>query len=200
MSTVEFIFDFGSPNAYFTHQVLPGLAAEHGASVTIKPVLLGGLFKITGNQAPWAAYQGIKGKMEYEMLEIRRFIEKHGLTKYRLNPHFPVNTVTLMRGALVAERDGFLDTYVDAGLRMMWEDGLDMADKEVFVTAMTDAGFDGAQLLADAETPEIKQLLIEKTQDAADRGAFGVPTFFVGSQMFFGKERLGQVGDALSNI
>ena len=200
MSTVEFIFDFGSPNAYFTHQVLPGLATEHGASVTIKPVLLGGLFKITGNQAPWAAYQGIKGKMEYEMLEIRRFIEKHGLTKYRLNPHFPVNTVTLMRGALVAERDGFLDTYVDAGLRMMWEDGLDMADKEVFVTAMTDAGFDGAQLLADAETPEIKQLLIEKTQDAADRGAFGVPTFFVGSQMFFGKERLGQVGDALSNI
>lgn len=198
MTTVEFIFDFGSPNAYFTHKTLPAIAAKHAATVTIKPVLLGGLFKITGNQAPWAAYQGIKGKMEYEMLEIRRFIEKHGLTKYKLNPNFPVNTVTLMRGALVAEQEGFLDTYVDAGLKMMWEDGLAMADKEVFVSAMTDAGFDGAHILAQAETPDIKQQLIDCTQAAADRGAFGVPTFFVGSDMFFGKDRLGQVEEALS--
>ena len=198
MSTVEFIFDFGSPNAYFTNAVLPGIAAKHGAKVDIKPILLGGLFKITNNKAPWAAYQGVKGKLEYEMLEIQRFIEKHGLSKYKLNPNFPVNTVTLMRGALVAQEDGFLDDYVVAGLKMMWEDGLAMADKEVFVQAMTEAGFDGADILARAETPEIKQKLIDCTQAAADRGVFGVPTFFVGSEMFFGKDRLGQVEEALA--
>ncbi|CAN5297414.1 2-hydroxychromene-2-carboxylate isomerase [soil metagenome] len=191
--TVDFIFDFGSPNAYLAWKLLPAIAARHEASVRVLPCLLGGIFKLTGNQAPMVAFGGIKGKMQYEMLETRRFIETHGLTAFRFNPHFPVNTLLLMRGMVAAQRAGVGEAYLDAMLRGMWEDGLKLDDPAVFVATADAAGLDGAGLLAATADPEVKAELAANTDAAVARGVFGIPTVFVGEEMFFGKERLGQV-------
>lgn len=191
--TIDFIFDFASPNAYFTHHALRGLRERTGTEINYIPCLLGGIFKETGNQAPMMAFSGIKGKLDYDMLETRRFIAKHEISNFRMNANFPVNTVTLQRGALVAEQDGQLMAYVEAGLECMWEDNQNMGDKAVFAQAMTGKGFDGEAILARTQDPEIKQKLIDNTAAAVARGAFGIPTFYVGEEMFFGKERLGQV-------
>jgi len=156
--TVDFIFDFASPNAYFVYKALPPILARTNASLNLIPCLLGGIFKSTGNQAPMMAFAGVKGKLEYDRLEIERFIKKHGLTDFEFNPNFPVNTLVLMRGAIAAEMDGALVEYVEAGLKFMWEDGLKMDDPEVFVSAMNDAGFDGASLLAYAGSPGKSQI------------------------------------------
>jgi 2-hydroxychromene-2-carboxylate isomerase len=191
--TVDFIFDFGSPNAYLAWKVLPAIAARHGARVNLLPCLLGGIFKATGNQAPAIAFAEVKGKMAYEMLEMRRFIAAHGLNAFRFNPHFPVNTLLLMRGLIAARRAGTGEAYLEAMLKGMWEDGLKLDDPEVFVAAANAAGLDGAALLAATSDPEVKAELAANTEAAVARGTFGIPTFFVGDEMFFGKERLPQV-------
>jgi len=196
--TLDFIFDFASPNAYLAYKALPPILARTGAELNLIPCLLGGIFKSTGNQAPMLAFGSIKGKLEYDQLEMRRFIEKHELSDFKFNPHFPVITLLMMRAALVAELDGRLIEYVEAGLKMMWEDGLKMDDPAVFVEAMSGAGFNGAALAERTQDPVIKAKLAENTEAAVARGAFGIPTFYVGEEMFFGKERLGQVDDALS--
>jgi len=172
-ATIDFIFDFASPNGYFAYHGLKGVSERTGASVNYIPCLLGGIFKETGNQAPMMAFAGIKGKNEYGMLEIQRFIKKHGLSQFKMNAHFPVNTVTIQRGALVAQQDGRLEEYIAAGLECMWEDNQNMLER--------------------IQDPAIKQKLIDNTAMAVERGAFGIPTFYVGDEMFFGKERLGQV-------
>ncbi|ENZ80773.1 MULTISPECIES: 2-hydroxychromene-2-carboxylate isomerase [Caulobacter] len=196
--TVDFIFDFGSPNAYLAWKALPAIAARHGASVKLIPCLLGGIFKATGNQAPGVAFSGVKGKLDYEMLEMRRFIAAHGLTAFRFNPHFPVNTLLLMRGQIAAQRAGVGGPYLEAMLKGMWEDGLKLDDPEVFVAAADAAGLDGAALLAATGDAEVKAELVANTEAAVARGVFGIPTFFVGDEMFFGKDRLGQVEAELS--
>ncbi len=195
--TVDFIFDFGSPNAYLAFKVLPAILERTGAKMKIIPSLLGGIFKATNNQSPMMAFGGVKGKLEYENLETRRFIKKHGLTAFKMNPHFPVNTLILMRGAIYAEREGFLDAYVEAGLKAMWEDGQKMDDPEVFVSVMNDAGLDGAAILAGTQAPDVKAGLIANTEAAVGRGVFGIPTFFVGDEMYFGKNTLGEVEEVL---
>ena len=194
---LELIFDFGSPNAYLTLKVLPELLDRTGADLVITPCLLGGIFKATGNKAPMIQYADAPAKLAYENLEMRRFIEKHRLTKFRLNPHFPVNTLTIMRGAIVAADEGVLDDYVDAVNRAMWEEGLKMDDPDVIATFLSANGFDGPALLARTQEPEIKAKLVANTENAVARGVFGIPTFFVGDAMFFGKDRLGQVEEAL---
>jgi len=191
--TLDFIFDFGSPNAYLAWKLLPDIAARQGAQVRLVPCLLGGIFKLTGNQAPMVAFGGIKGKMDYEMLETRRFIAAHGLTAFQFNPHFPVNTLLLMRGMVAAQRAGVGPAYLDAMLRGMWEQGLKLDDPAVFVATADAAGLDGASLLAATADPEVKAELAANTDAAVARGVFGIPSFFVESEMFFGKERLGQV-------
>lgn len=196
--TVDFIFDFGSPNAYLSHRILPGIVQRTDATFRYVPCLLGGIFKATGNQPPMVAFGSIKGKLAYEMLENRRFIARHGLTRFHFNPHFPVNTLMLMRGAIAAQMDGRLSEYVEAGLTGMWEQGLKMDDPGVYVTAMTRAGLDGASLLERTQDPAVKAKLVENTVAAVDRGAFGIPTFYVGEEMFFGKDRLGQVEEAIA--
>jgi 2-hydroxychromene-2-carboxylate isomerase len=196
--TVDFIFDFGSPNAYLAWKVLPAIAARHGAEIRLLPCLLGGIFKATGNQAPGVAFSGVKGKLDYEMLEMRRFVAAHGLTAFRFNPHFPVNTLLLMRGQIAAQRAGAGETYLAAMLKGMWEDGLKLDDPEVFVATANAAGLDGAALLAATGDPAVKGELAANTEAAVARGVFGVPTFFVGDEMFFGKDRLGQVEAELS--
>ena len=196
--SLELIFDFGSPNAYLCMKALPELLDRTGADLIITPCLLGGIFKATGNKAPMIQYADIPAKLAYENLEMRRFIERNGLTKFRVNPHFPINTLTIMRGAIVAEDEDTLDDYVDAVNRAMWEDGLKMDDAEVIADFLSANGFDGAALLARTQEPDIKAKLIANTEAAVARGAFGIPTFFVGTEMFFGKDRLAQVEEALA--
>lgn len=195
--TIDFIFDFGSPNAYMAYKVLPKIAARTGAKINFIPCLLGGIFKATGNQPPWVAFGGVKGKLEYERLELTRFVDKHGLTAFRQNPHFPVVTLLLMRGMVAAQRAGIADRYIDAALRAMWEDGQKMDDPDVFVRVFDAAGLDGKSLLAATQDPEVKAQLMANTDAAVSRGVFGIPTFFVGNEMFFGKDRLGQVEEQL---
>jgi 2-hydroxychromene-2-carboxylate isomerase len=194
---IEFIFDFGSPNAYLAHKILPGIAARTGATVRYTPCLLGGIFKATGNKAPMVQYADVPAKLTYQRLEMQRFIAKHGLTKFRLNPHFPVNTLLIMRAAMVAAADGMLDRYIDAVLTDMWEDGRKMDDPETVVAALNAHGFDGAAMLARTQDQTIKDALVANTQGAVARGVFGIPTFFVGDEMFFGKDRLDQVEAAV---
>ncbi|WP_443028993.1 2-hydroxychromene-2-carboxylate isomerase [Sphingopyxis sp. HXXIV] len=195
--TLELIFDFGSPNAYLTLKVLPELLDRTGADLVITPCLLGGIFKATGNKAPMVQYAEAPAKLAYEHLEMQRFIARHGLTKFRLNPYFPINTLLIMRGAIVAADEGVLDDYVDAVNRAMWEDGVKMDDPEVAANFLTANGFDGPALLARTQEPDVKARLVANTEAAVARGVFGIPTFFVGDEMFFGKDRLGQVEEAL---
>ena len=195
-ATIEFIFDFGSPNAYLAYRALPPILARTGASLAISPCLLGGIFKATGNLAPTVAFAPIKGKLEYEMLELRRFVAKHRLVKFRLNPHFPVNTLMLMRGLVAAREAGVEAGYLDMGLEGLWEEGLKLDDREVRARRIDAAGLDSASLLAASQTDRVKLKLADNTAAAVARGVFGVPTFFVGDDMFFGKDRLGQVEEA----
>ena len=195
---IEFIFDFGSPNAYLSHKVLPGIAARTGATVKLVPCLLGGIFKLTGNQAPFSAFGHIKGKLEYEQLELWRFVAKHGLSRFAHNPHFPMNTLLMMRGMVAAQRAGVAEAYLDAVLGGMWEDGRKMDDPEVVLAVLNEAGLDGRALLEATQDAEVKAELVANTEAAVERGVFGIPTFFVGAEMFFGKERLGQVEEAAS--
>ena len=196
--TLEFIFDFGSPNAYLALKVLPPIIERTGAALVITPALLGGIFKATGNKPPFVQYADAPAKMAYERLEMERFVASHGLGRFTMNPNFPINTLTIMRGAVIAEDDGQLFPYVDAVNRAMWEEGLKMDDPEVIATFLSANGFNGPALLARTQEDAVKARLVANTESAVTRGVFGIPTFFVGDQMFFGKERLGQVEDALT--
>ena len=198
MTTVEFIFDFASPNAYFALKVLREIVARTGANLVITPCLLGGIFKATGNQAPMIAFAPVKGKMDYEMLETRRFIAAHGLTKFSMNPHFPINSIHAIRGLIVAQGLGIGDAYTEAVLSGFWEQGAAMGDAAVIADVLTAAGLDGAAIMAATADGDVKATLMANTENAVARGAFGIPTFFVGEDMYFGKERLGQVEAALT--
>lgn len=195
--TVDFIFDFASPNAYLAHRALTMIADRTGAKINLIPCLLGGIFKSTGNQAPMIAFSGVKGKLDYEMLEMRRFIEEHDLSDFKMNPHFPVNSLTIIRGLIAAQQSGVEEPYVEAVLKAMWEDGENMADEAVIRSVLSDAGLDADGILEATKSAEVKTVLIGNTNDAVARGVFGVPTFFVGDEMFFGKDRLHQVEKAL---
>ncbi len=195
--TIEFIFDFASPNAYFAYRALPPILERTGARLDINPCLLGGIFKATGNKAPFVAFTPIKGKFEYEMLEIKRFVAKHKLDRFRMNPHFPVNSLMLMRGYVAARAAGVGPAFLEMGLKGMWEDGLKLDDPEVLKGAIDSAGLDSASLLAASQSDPVKQTLADNTAAAVARGVFGIPTFFVGKEMFFGKERLGQAEEAV---
>ena len=196
--TVEFIFDFGSPNAYLAYTVLQDIARRTGAQVLLTPCLLGGIFKITGNQAPMTAFGGVQGKLAYEALETKRFVARHKLDRYQFNPHFPVNTLLIMRGLVAARRLGVEQAYLDTVMAAMWERGLKMDDPQVVAAALTEAGLDAKAILEATQDPDVKAELMANTERAAARGAFGIPTFFVGDEMFFGKERLGQVEEELA--
>jgi 2-hydroxychromene-2-carboxylate isomerase len=188
-----FYFDFGSPNAYLAHRVIPGIEQRTGKRFKYQPVLLGGLFKLTGNQAPSQAFANIPKKLDYERLEMMRFIRKHGLTRFQRNPHFPVNTLAMMRCAVAAEAEGLLPAYVEGMFRYMWEEPRKLDDMSVLAQTITDAGLPSQHLMQQAQEQSIKDQLLHYTQLAFDQGAFGIPSFLVGTELFFGKERLGQV-------
>jgi 2-hydroxychromene-2-carboxylate isomerase len=195
---VEFHFDFGSPNAYLVHKLIPQVEQRTGARFAYVPILLGGVFKLTNNQPPMVQFKDVVSKQNYQRLEMVRFVRKHGLSQFRMNPHFPVNTVQIMRGAVAAEMDGQLAKYVDAVFRHMWEEGKKMDDPEVIRAALDGSGLDGARTLARIQDQAVKDRLLENTQASVARGTFGAPTFFVGDEIFFGKDRLRDVEEEIT--
>jgi 2-hydroxychromene-2-carboxylate isomerase len=194
---VEFLFDFGSPNAFLCHRVIPAIEARTGVRFDYVPVLLGGIFKATGNQSPATAFAHIRNKPEYERLEVERFVRKHGIKGFGYSPFFPVNTLSLMRGAIAARNLGVFERYVDEMYRHMWVDHKKLDDSSVFAAALTESGFDAARLMAESTSPAVKAELIANTERAVERGAFGSPTFFVDDEIWFGKDRLDEVEQAI---
>jgi|SRR6185312_3142680 len=194
---VEFLFDLGSPNAYFAHRAIPGIEARTGVKFRYVPMLLGGVFKATNNKSPVVQFAGIKNKLEYERLEIDRFIRKHGLSKFHWNNNFPVNTLTIMRGAVAAGELGVGAPYIEAMFRGMWEDSLKLDDPAIIAETLNRAGLDGAAILAKTQDQAVKDRLLANTENAVARGTFGAPTFFVGDEIYFGKDRLRDVEDAI---
>jgi 2-hydroxychromene-2-carboxylate isomerase len=194
---VEFQFDFGSPNAYLAELVLPAIERRTGVKFEYVPVLLGGIYKATGNMSPGESLRGIKNKPEYQALETQRFLRRHNITKFRQNPFFPVNTLMLMRGAVAAQFEGMFEPYFRAAYHHMWEAPKKMDDVEVFRSAFAASGIDIDRLMARAQQDDVKKRLIDLTTDAVNRGAFGSPTFFVGEEMFFGKDQLRDVEESI---
>ena len=197
-ANVEFHFDFGSPNAYLSHRVIPAIERRTGATFRYVPVLLGGVFKATNNRSPGEAFAGIRNKLEYERLETARFVRRHGITGFNRNPFFPVNTLRIMRGAVAADLDGTLPAYVAAVFHHMWEQPKKMDEPNIIRAALDQSGLDGGEILARIEDPAVKQTLIANTDASVVRGTFGSPTFFVGEEIFFGKDRLRDVEDAIT--
>jgi 2-hydroxychromene-2-carboxylate isomerase len=194
---VEFQFDFGSPNAYLAEMAIPEIERRTGVKFAYVPVLLGGIYKATGNMSPFDALRGIKNKPEYQELETQRFIRRHGITNFRRNPFFPVNTLMLMRGAVAAQFEGMFEPYFRAAYHHMWEEPKKMDDPGVFRGAFVSSGIDIDRLIARAQQDDVKKRLIDLTNDAVSRGVFGSPTFFVGKEMFFGKDQLRDVEESI---
>jgi 2-hydroxychromene-2-carboxylate isomerase len=194
---VEFQFDLGSPNAYLAEKALPDIERRTRVKFDYVPVLLGGVFKATNNLSPFESLRGIRNKPEYQALETRRFIRRHGITTFKPNPFFPVNTLMLMRGAVAARFEGMFEPYFRAAFHHMWEEPKKMDDPEIFRSAFASSGIDIDRLIARAQQDDVKKKLIELTTDAVARGAFGSPTFFVGEEMFFGKDQLRDVEESI---
>ena len=195
--SVEFHFDFGSPNAYLSHLVIPAVEARTGVAFRYVPVLLGGVFKATGNASPAVTLRGIKNKGEYQSLEMRRFLAQHEIDRFAPNPHFPVNTLLIMRGAVAAQRQGCFERYVDEVFRHMWGDPKKMDDPEVVRAALEESELPADALLDATQDPSVKQELLANTEQSVDRGVFGSPSFFVGDELYFGKDRLRDVEEEI---
>jgi 2-hydroxychromene-2-carboxylate isomerase len=192
------MFDVGSPNAYLSHEAIPAIEQRTGAKFEYVPILLGGIFKATNNKSPAETLAGIKNKREFHALETERFVKRFKVQPYVWNPFFPVNTLNLMRAAIAAQLEGVFEKYVEAAFHHMWREPKKMDDPEVAAKALSSSGLDGAKLLTRAQEPDVKAKLLENTQSAVERGAFGSPTFFVGKEMFFGKEQLREVEEMVS--
>lgn len=196
MKTIEFLYDFGSPNAYLVHKVLPAMAARFGADVTYKPILLGGVFKATNNQSPMQAFADVKGKLRYQMIETQRFVDRHAIP-YVFNPHFPVMTIAIMRGAVYAQGKPWAGRYIDAVFDAMWADGKKMDAPDVIKAVLDTAGLPAQEIMAATQSPNVKQGLVDATAAAVARGVFGSPTMFLGDAMYFGKDSLDDLQYAL---
>ncbi len=194
---VEFHFDFGSPNAYLAELVLPQIEQRTGVKFAYIPVLLGGVFKATGNASPADSLRGIKNKPEYATLETGRFLRRYNITTLRSNPFFPVNTLMLMRGVVAAEFEGLFEPYFRAAYHHMWAEPKKMDDPQVFRDAFLSSGLDIDRIIARAQQDDVKKNLIENTSASVTRGTFGSPTFFVGNEIYFGKDSLRDVEEEI---
>ena len=198
MKKIDFYFDFASPNAYFGFNVLKKFPEKYDCEINYIPVLLGGIFKATNNKPPMEQFFGVLNKNEYQSLEIERFVNRHGLTKFKMNPHFPVISLEFVRGAIAAEMDGYLEDYIEKILIHMWEEPKKMDDPEVIKAAFEDSGFDSEKLLEQMQDPDVKAKLISNTEDAVKRGLFGIPTFFIDDEMYFGKDTIWMIEEILA--
>jgi 2-hydroxychromene-2-carboxylate isomerase len=198
LTAPQFLFDFGSPNAFLSHEAIPAIERRSGVKFEYVPILLGGIFKATNNRSPVETLAGVKNKPEFQRLETERFVRRFQVKPYVWNPFFPVNTLNLMRAAVAAQLEGVFAQYIDAAFHHMWVEPKKMDDPEVATQALAASGLDAAKLFARAQQADVKAKLIENTQAAVERGAFGSPTFFVGKEMFFGKEQLREVEELVS--
>jgi 2-hydroxychromene-2-carboxylate isomerase len=197
---VQFHFDFGSPNTYYCHKVIPEIEARTGVNFEYFPILLGGIFRETDNKSPMEQFAGVKNKNEYQALESARFREKHGITDFRMNPNFPVNTLYIMRGAIFAQQHGFGEEYIDKMYSFMWEQELKMDDPGVIHKALSDNGLPADEIIAGTADPEIKKKLIDNTIESVERGTFGSPTIFVSNEIYFGKDKLRDVEEEIVRL
>jgi len=195
---VEFLFDFGSPNAYLSHLVIPAIEKRQQVKFAYVPILFGGIFKLTNNRSPAEAYAGIKNKPEYQKLETDRFLRQHGITRYQFNPFFPVNTLMIMRGAVAAQTLGIFERYVDEVFAHMWAEPKKLDDPAVLKAALLESALPAERLFELVQTPAVKDALLANTQRAVERGTFGSPTFFVDAEIYFGKDRLRDVEEAIA--
>ena len=193
MSEIEFHFDFGSPNAYLAHRVIPEIEKRTGARFRYVPVLLGGVFKATGNRSPAEAFRDVPSKRAFMELETRRFVARHGISDFRHNPFFPVNTLAIMRGAVAARHEGCFERYIEVVFRAMWSEPKKMDEPEIIRSVLEENGLNAGHLLERAQSPEVKQELMRDTEASVARGTFGSPTFYVGDELFFGKDQLRDV-------
>lgn len=191
---IEFFFDVGSPSAYLAYTQLPGIAKESGTNIVWRPMLLGGVFKATGNQSPVA----VPAKGQWMGNDLHRWAQRY-LVPFQFNPFFPINTLTLMRGAtgIQMRKPELLNGYLRAVFKAMWAQPVNMGDPDVASTVLSTAGFHSADMMALVNDPEVKERLVATTEEAVQRGVFGAPSFFVGGELFFGQDRLEFVRDAL---
>jgi len=191
---VEFFYDFGSPTVYLAATQLPSIAGSVGATIDWRPMLLGGVFKSTGNQSPVV----VAAKAAYMNDDLERFAKRYGVP-FRFNPHFPINTLALMRGAVAYQADAVVSsTYREAIFTAIWVEARNLNEPDVIQQVLRDAGLDPAELMNRIGEQTVKDQLIANTEEAVNRGVFGAPTFFVGEQMFFGQDRLDFVAEAIS--
>lgn len=193
----EFHFDFGSPNCFFAHRALPLLQARTGVTFTYAPILLGGAFKLTNNKSPIEQFAGVKHKLAYSRQEMARFQKRHGITDFTWNKAFPINTLPLMRGATYAQDKPWFGAYLDTVFDALWVRNLNMGDPGVIRDALDAADLPGGEIFEGAQAAEVKQALIDATAASVERGNFGAPTFFIDDEMFFGKDSLWEVEEAI---
>ena len=193
--TIEFFFDFGSPTTYLANTQLPKLAQECGARLLYRPMLLGGVFKATGNASPVM----VPAKGRWIGVDMQRWAELYSVP-FAFNPHFPINTLTLMRGAcgMQMRHPDALGRYIDAVFEAMWVKPCNMGDPQVLAQVLSAAGFEAQAFRDLVVDPQVKAQLISNTDEAVARGVFGAPTMFVGDDMFFGQDRLEFVRKALA--
>ncbi len=194
---VTFHFDFGSPNAYLSHLVIPQIEARTGVPFEYVPVLLGGVFKATNNVSPAVSLAGIKNKGEYSRIETERFLAQYDVPAYTPNPHFPVNTLKIMRGAVFAQGTDYFERYVDEVYRHMWHEAKKMDEDDVISAALEESDLPVAEILAGMQDPDVKATLIANTEASVAAGTFGSPTFFVDDEIYFGKDKLRDVEEAI---
>lgn len=197
---IEFLFDFASPNAYMCHKLIPAIEARTGVRIVYKPILLGGLFKLANNRPPFESLIDVPNKMAYERLDMQRFLTRHELAAFTFNPHFPVSTLPLMRGAIAAQQLGCFEHYVDTVFAAMWERGLKMDDLATIGKVLSEAGLDAEQLVKTGQDAGVKAMLQENTHAAHATGAFGIPTFLLGGELYFGKDRLRELEEKIMDM
>ena len=197
---VDFIFDFASPNAYLCHKAIIQLEKNYDIKFNYIPCLLGGIMKISNNQPPMIAFSEIPNKMKYEFeIAFNRFMQEYKIDKFKMNEHFPVNTLSLARGAIVAQKNDFFSEYVEIVLRGMWEESINLDSPQSLHQFLADNNCNADLVIEGISRDEIKAELMANTNKAVEKGAFGIPTFFIGDEMFFGKESLRELKDLASS-
>ena len=196
---VDFIFDFASPNAYLCHKAIQNLEKTHNIKFNYVPCLLGGIMKLSNNQPPMVTLAEIPNKMKYEFdTAFNRFMREHSITKFKMNEHFPVNTISLIRGAIVAQKNNFFDAYVEIVLSGLWEQSLKLDSPEALHELLIKNDCHADVVIEGIVKEEIKEELIANTSEAVEKGAFGIPTFFVADEMFYGKDSLRELKEMSS--
>ena len=196
---VDFIFDFASPNAYLCHKAIQNLEKTHDIKFNYIPCLLGGIMKLSNNQPPMVTLADIPNKLKYEFdTAFNRFMKEHNITKFKMNEHFPVNTISLIRGAIVAQKNDFFESYVEIVLSGLWEQSLKLDTAEALHELLNNNDCYPDLVIEGIAKDEIKAELIANTSEAVEKGAFGIPTFFVENEMFYGKDSLRELKEMSS--